>query len=229
MSYKIGFSTGTLHKSLDMCGALEKIREISSIVELNFVRDYELTYEKVSKLLTNDLDFFDYVSLHAPAVEYYNDEKSERIFKEISRIDKARKLDHVVFHPDQIRDFSIFHDLPFNVAMENMDCRKKSCKSPKDLERVLSLNSKWGFVLDVNHAYTLDRTMDLANSFYESVGDRLVEIHLSGYGGYHEPLFKLKQEEIVKSIRDFSKPIIIESILDSEELQEELDYVLRFS
>ena len=66
--------------------------------------------------------------------------------------------------------------------------------------------------------------MALAKEFYDRFRGKIVQIHLSGYQGFHDPLFKTKQSEIIRAIEDLSVPIIIESILDPKELSAEIEY-----
>ena len=90
---------------------------------------------------------------------------------------------------------------------------------------IMYKNERFRFVLDVNHVFTNDETMRLAEELYERVGRRLAEIHLSGYAGYHEPLHYTKQTKIIAAIRDFNVPVIIESVLSPETLEIELRYI----
>ena len=69
--------------------------------------------------------------------------------------------------------------------------------------------------------------MGLAKDFYSKFKDRIAQIHLSGYTGYHDPIFQTKQEEIIKAIQDFEVPIIIESVLAPEDLEKERQYILK--
>jgi len=125
-----------------------------------------------------------------------------------------------------VEDFSVFDGLGFTVAFENMDNRKESYRRPEDFEKLLSRNEKFRAVLDVNHIYTNDPSMKLAGLFYEKIGDKIAQIHLSGYAQLHDPLFQTKQKKIIESIQDFTVPIIIESTLESKDLENERDYIL---
>lgn len=93
------------------------------------------------------------------------------------------------------------------------------------MERIMQIDERFRFVLDVNHVFTNDATMRLAQEFYDRVGRRLAEIHLSGYAGYHEPLHYTRQTKIIAAIRDWNVPIIIESELSPATLETELKYI----
>src|SRR3990172_6979965 len=107
---KIGFSTGCLYKFLDTKECLRKYKKIGvSTVEI-------IAYENISdawvdEVFDKDLSGFEYVSLHAPIIDYSNDQKTVHRLKKIGEINKLRKLDLVVFHPDRISDFSLFEHL----------------------------------------------------------------------------------------------------------------------
>ena len=231
MDVTLGFSTGVLYKSgLGLREILKLFRDIGlPAVELNFVSAKDLFALEVEALTAADLAGFHYISLHAPCREIwygYDDHNEREIFSNICWINGLRPLDWVVFHPDRVKDFSLFNDLPFNVAFENMDRRKNWGKTVGYMQELLAQNEKWGFVLDVNHAFTNDPTRVLAAEFYHNCGRRLRQIHLSGYAGYHEALHQTKQEEIIRSIPDFSLPIIVESVLTPETLQAERRFIL---
>ena len=140
---------------------------------------------------------------------------------------KKVRLDLVVFHPDTVEDFSVFENLGFNIGFENMDNRKKSCKSVDDIESVMLRNNDFKFILDLNHCYTNDSSMKLALEFYERLGNRISQIHLSGFRELHDPLFETEQLEIIRSIQSFDVPIIVESLVNPETIVLERDYILQ--
>lgn len=226
-SMQIGFSTGALYKSVpDDADRVAAIREIGcDTIELGFVKMVDFTSQRLNSLSPGWFSGFKYASLHAPIYNYKRDIKSDCILYEIYKLHLKIPLDLVVFHPDTVVDFSVFHGLPFKIGFENMDNRKKSFKTPLELQDLLAENPEFGFVLDVNHAYSNDPSGRLTAEFYEKSGSRLSQIHLSGYTGGHEPLFKTRQADIVFSIRNFDAPIIIESIVEPKELKKEMLYV----
>ena len=228
MEIKLGFSTGALYKtSLDIVDRLRAIKGTGCrIVELNFLRLEELNLKQLAKLAPR-LDDFDHVGLHAPKHDYGQNDTTRRVFDSISELNEKRVLDMVVFHPDTVIDFGVFADVPFRVALENMDNRKGSYKTAAELEELFTRFPNFSMVLDVNHAFSNDPTTKLAADFYEKLGPKISWVHLSGYAGGHEPLFQTKQLEIIRSIWDFGMPIIIESVLAADELERERDFILQ--
>ncbi len=225
MDFKIGFSTGTIHKSKTAREAIGEIKALGcKAIELGFVRMSRIEEGQLEEILASDLVGFEHVSFHAPKFEYGDNERTFEIFEKIKRIDKLRKLDVVVFHPDPISDFGVFQLLDFNVGFENMDNQKASFQKPEELFKIINQNSRFSLVLDVNHIFSNDQTMSLVDGFYSKLEDRISEIHISGYAGYHEPIFRTQQREIIKAVR-VNRPLIIESVLDLEDMKQEMDYI----
>ena len=223
----LGFSTGVLHKTHTTKEALKIIKDIGcTAVELGFVKMEQIEQGWLDKISPEDISSFRYVSLHAPKFDYGNNAGTEVLFKKMAEVNALRKLDCVVFHPDCVKDFGVFKNAPFRIAFENMDDRKESFQKPEELARVLSEDEKYGMVLDINHIYSNDPSMRLAEEFYTRLGSKIVQIHLSGNAGYHDPIFKTRQTEILNAIQDFTTPIIIESVISAEEITEEKKYVM---
>ncbi|MBI2063110.1 MAG: hypothetical protein HYT61_02610 [Candidatus Yanofskybacteria bacterium] len=225
---RLGFSTGCLYKSgLNLIQCLDLLRSTSCrVVELGFVKFKDFLDGEFKNLTAQDFRDFDYVSFHAPVLNYGFNSETRDVFNWLSILNLIRPLDLIVFHPDTVEDFSIFLTQNFPFAFENMDKRKKSFKLPKSIQLLTLMFRNFKMVLDVNHAYTNDPSTALTVEFYEKLGDKVVQIHLSGYTGYHEPLFQNKQAEIIKSIQDTSVPIIVEGVLKPEELVLERNYIL---
>lgn len=234
MEIQLGFSTGCLHQSgLRLREQLELIAKTGcTLVELNFLRAEDLVANRNADVHGNELGPFRYVSLHAPVYAYGRDKGTFDIFAAIRKINRIRGLDLVVVHPDTVGDFSAFDNLDFPVAFENMDVRKQSGKIPSDLFKIVDSSEEYRMVLDVNHAFTNnpdDADCRLAAAFWQRLHPWIDQIHLSGYAPpehNHWPLFKTKQNFIIRSIENLKLPIIVESVLASDELIQERDYVL---
>lgn len=224
----LGFSTGALHKHMSAKQALQLIRDIGcSTVELGFVRKSRIDQGWLDEIEVEDLEGFQYVSLHAPAIDYEDNKETREILKQIERIHAKRPLDLVVFHPDEVEDIKVFDSVSFPIGFENMDNLKSFGKNPQDIDKLLGSNSSFRMVLDVNHLKTNDSTMKLADEFYAKLGDKIAEYHISGLGDVepHIPLFQSQQQDILDAIRDFSKPIICESLLTPDTIEQEKKYI----
>lgn len=223
----IGFSSGCLyqtHKALSP-DTINVFRQSGcSAIELMFhgVEDID----DFAALTASDVEGFDFVSVHAPIyrgphqIEAYG-ESLRMISNKLGEL----SVQSVVVHPDMFENFQILkrYDLPY--AIENMDDRKKSCRNVDDLKKVFGKIGA-SFVLDVNHVYTNDKTFVLEQDLLNAFGDKLSEIHLSGFDTFHDPLYKTKQDYFADRIKKLDAPVIIESGVQSpDEIGLELEYV----
>ena len=226
----LGFSTGVFKdETLSVYDRLREFAKVAcSIIELGFVQIHRFEKfdpEERPQEFVDLLAQYKYVSLHAPKCTYDKTAETAKVFEKINKVHKLRQLDLVIFHPDTIVDFELFNNLPFPVAFENMDKRKTFGRTVEDIQNVLAKNPTFKMVLDVNHVFTNDPTMKLAEDFLASLGDRIAEIHLSGYTKLHDPIYISKQDFIAKPIINLEKPIIVESDLDPSEVELEKNYI----
>ncbi len=224
-----GYSTGALHKQMQTKQALAVVRKLGcAAVELGLIRKARVDDGWLARVTAEDLRGFHYVSLHAPKMYYQKNKETEDMLKIIQEFhDTVRPLDLVVFHPDNVVDITAFDKATFPIGFENMDDSKPFGKVPKDLLQLFQHNPKFGFILDVNHLKTNDPAMPQVDEFYDKLGDRLAEYHVSGMtaGMPHAPLYKTKEQDILSAVRDTAKPIICESVLTPDELAVEKEYI----
>jgi len=197
------------------------------------VNGIELSCTK-TEMLDNLLNFelpnnkFEFISLHAPLLEYRNDLITQDILDKISRINERFKFNNIIIHSDNIKElrlFNSFNYLPFSI--ENSDDRKEFGKSVNDIKTILDY-SNLNFTLDVQHCYVNDKTMKLAEDFYKEFSNKIVEFHVSGYDKNfrHYTLFKTKQDIIINFLKGKNFPIILESTYDSyDEANTEINYI----
>jgi endonuclease IV len=228
MNLRLGFSTQIFS---NCCSTKEAVKNIENVgcrtIEIIFEKNKGVDNFDLDEIEAEDLKKFDWVSLHAPTINYGKNRETETIFGQIHRFNNKRTLDLVVFHPDCISDFKVFDKIDFNVGFENMDCHKYSYKQPYELEKLVNLNNRWKIVLDVNHVYTNDKSMELGSSFHRILSERIAEYHLSGFSTIHDPLYKTKQIKIIKAIKNFRLPVIVESLLTPETIKKEKDYIIK--
>lgn len=195
-------------------------------LELMFHDKENLEHQLTREIIENS---FSHCSIHVPKYAYKNDEESHRILKFIEKICSTLPIKNIVVHPDDVVDRSLFEQykhLPLSI--ENMDDRKKSCKWVEDIKKILNENPYLWFVLDLQHCFVNDPTMQLARDFHKAFWDRIVQYHISWYHPeyLHYPLFKTQQTEIVKAMERTDIPIIIESTFDDkDDLQKEIAYI----
>lgn len=238
----VGFTTGFLydsslsleHQNQNISkGVIEKCLKFgANAIELNCIGGfYDSSLCDLSHIDPIDLKKFKHVSIHAPCRNalFANDKKTQEVLKILKREARRLNADLIVFHPDTINDWKIFKNFEVPVAIENMDNRKKSFKAVEDLKKVFEFMPWCKFVLDLNHCMTNDPSMKLAYDFINAFADKIEEIHISGYSGYHYPLHKTGQLKILDAVYDSSIPMIIESCCDSlEDAQMEIWYIKEY-
>ena len=226
MSIRVGCTLGVLYERCSSEDSLRYLRKAGvTTIELNqsMGTPGAVDIAAFPWELTKGLE---HVSIHAPAHAYGTDAQTDKIFECIRYIHQQCPVSYVVVHPDTVHDFSVFEKLGIPIAFENMDWRKGSHKTPAEMQELLDREPDAGMVLDVNHIYTNDRTMESVDDFYRLCGDRIVGIHVSGFETLHEPLYRTQQQNIVVAIKNVSVPIIIESQLQQpEEIELEVEYV----
>ncbi len=227
----IGFSSGCFYKLFSRFEGRLSIKsmnccKLGNIIELN------CSNEKLIDFLIEkndiDLNYFDFVSLHAPCLNYCDDEKSNNILTKINFLVDKFDLQNVIVHPTKKIEFEIFKKYKkIPISIENMDLRKKEGKSLKEIKKIIN-KYNFNLTLDLQHCFTNDKTMSLAFDIQKELKNKIVEYHISAYDDKinHYSLFKTKQEVIVDSLEYKDKPIIIESTFyKKEEPQKEFNYL----
>lgn len=228
----LGFSTGSLYQTHDRLSpeTFDIFRKIgANAIEL-MIYDMD-DAPRLLDLEQKDFQGFRWVSIHAPAFDRFDTNsviKFRQTLDIFEQFCQKIKVNSIVFHPDLIGEWAIFENYTFPVLIENMDWRKEVGKYVDSMKEIFE-KADAPMVLDLNHCYTNDPTMHLAEEMVESFKDRIFEIHLSGFEKSHEPLFKTQQMEILKSIPNKEMPIIIESVCETaEDAKQEFEYVKRY-
>ncbi len=233
----VGFSTGSFYKLISTLSkeAIMLSKNISTealeICCVGGILDKDCHLNDVKKNWLRDVDF---VSLHSPCSKntlhsYADNKETHEVLQRLQEACDRLPIDHVVFHPDTIKDWKIFRDYDFEIAIENMDNRKSFGLNVEQMKFAFD-QIDCDFVLDLNHCYTLDNTMRLADELLNNFSDRLCEIHVSGYKDYHNLLYQTKQDEISIFINQLNVPIIIESVCQNwRDAKKEFDYIKSFT
>jgi len=225
----IGFSRGDFYRMFPKDESVALVKKINSL-DNDLINAIELNC--ASKKLIEcfldeeiDLSFLDYVSIHGPSL---SDNNLKEILLRLEKINKKYGIDNFVFHAEKGIDWDLVKDIITSpISIENMDNRKKFGKTVESIKKIID-KYDFKFTLDLQHAYTNDKSMKLADKFHRELGDKIIEYHLSGFDPkfLHYPLFKTKQNEIINGVRK-DIPIIIESTFDKEkEAEKELRYVV---
>jgi len=230
---RLGFSTGSLHKLMDRVSieAISTCRDFGfEVIEL-MLHSVE-SVDSLKNLKSDDLQGFKYISIHGPSHKVMNtlDSKGHRkVLDGLQECYERLKFDCLVLHPGEwIADWEIFNDYSLPIAFENMDWRHKIASDIPSLKEIFS-NKNFKMVLDFNHCYTHDPSMELANKMYKEFKNIIKHFHLSGikdHNDAHIPLYRSQREIIIGALPDSDLPIMLETTFeDMEDARKEVEYV----
>ena len=220
---KIGFSTGSIALGNVQDGLRVASHGRTTAVELSALREDELDpLLRVLDQLREKLAKFQYVSFHAPS-QLRRISEPELVAKLKPIADRGWAI---IVHPDMIKDFGLWRELGRAVCIENMDKRKVTGRTARQLRHIFEELPEATFCFDIGHARQVDPTMQEAESMLEAFRGRLRQIHLSHVNSqsHHE---RLNYESIIayQSVAhwfDRSIPIILETPVQQEQVEEEL-------
>ena len=221
----IGFSTGALAKG-DFALGLDAQRNVPGIdaVELSALRDHELP-ALIDAIGSLDLDDFEYISFHAPNRLTAMDE--EAAFDLLLHVPDAWPI---IVHPELLQTPALWRRLGARLCIENMDARKTTGRTVSELRTLFDTFPEAMFCLDLGHARQIDPTMISAILMLREFGHRLRQLHVSDVGprGEHLPLGATARNSFARVARFIPDdcPIIIESIIDRDAIERELDTVI---
>jgi hypothetical protein len=225
---RIGFTTGSVHKYMNPLSleAIDFFRELGcNAIELSALKTPEL--EGIDKLSRKDLEGFDYVSLHAPNIDY--DHKATSTLERIEYANTELKFDAVVMHADKIKNICTLIEYRIPYAIENTDNTCSFGTNTKDMENILKkFNSP--MVLDVLHAYSIEKNFNIGKEMIKQFENKIIQIHLSGYNHKtetrHTCLYQDGPEELIE-LTPKDKAIILESTGSFDEIKKEWEYISR--
>jgi endonuclease IV len=205
---KIGFSTGAVYSWDDsinrQIGILKKLGCNAIEISYGMVSslDEELNMESIKYLKS-----LDYVSIHAPFFDnerndlyYTNSKLIRKLLTQLSRVYKSINAKSIVFHPNLIKDYSIFDKLTLNICLENMP-RERNI-SIEQLSVLMHKQPKFNLVLDTAHAMSWKKStlLQLVTLFK----DRIQYVHLSDRR-YSIRNKRLRDHQQLLSCSDLSK------------------------
>jgi len=218
---RLGFSTGALAAG-DVRAALTLLEGIDvSVIELSALRCRELRplLDIVGDL---QLDRFSYVAVHAPTS-----------FHEVNEADAVQLLEsrlpetwNIVVHPDSLNDLSLWRRFGPRLCLENMDKRKTTGRTARELDRFFDSLPEASFCLDLAHVRQIDPSMSHAVELINTFRDRIVQLHVSDLDApaHHVPLTTaaiLAFQEVVPLLPR-NLPVIIESVIPADGIDREI-------
>jgi hypothetical protein len=220
----IGFSTGALTYS-DFRKALRMLRDTGiEVVELSALRDVELM-PLVTAIDTLDLSQFKYVSVHAPSL-FRREEESDLVAALLGLSERGWPI---IVHPDAIHEHTQWRSLGGALCLENMDKRKPTGRSVKELSQVFDLLPEASFCFDIGHARQFDSTMTEAYLLLTTFRNRLRQVHISevNTSSRHDVMSytSIQAYREVAHLITIDIPLMLETPTAPEDLGAEIDRV----
>ena len=211
----IGFSTGAVAYSDFRRGIKMLIEEKIPAIEISALRASEWK-PLCDSLNSIDLSSFRYVSIHLPSSMTVEEEVAV-----VETLDQVRPEWPLILHPDAVSQFELWRDLGERVCIENMDVRKSTGRTDRELEVIFRKLPEARLCFDIGHAWQVDPTMNGAYGILKSFWRKLVQVHISevNSGGKHQIL----SYSTIQSFRDIADmiplgaPIILETPLTQDD------------
>lgn len=229
----IGFSTGAMHTSyfpIEEMAKLFKSIECNA-VELSFGTFGVLKEFNITDGLLETLSKYELVTIHAPWAEGARyDKNSTAAINKLKEICSVQKIYGIVLHPNTVDDYTLIEKSGLPFLIENMDNKARCGTHPSEFEK-LKKDYNFGFVLDLQHAYMHDPTMQLAGELMEAMEGRIREFHVSGElkGKPHSLLHHSDNSNVIIGMLRSDMPIILEGNDDNNpaEIKEEVEFIRR--
>jgi hypothetical protein len=170
---KIGYSTGAIALG-DFSKAIVLLADHPfEAIELSALRINEVE-PLIDALTTLNLGKYSYISFHAPSA--FSVDEEGPLVKLLSKLPREWPI---VLHPDAVHRFELWSVLADRLAIENMDGRKSTGRSVRELEEVFVRLPSARMCLDLGHARQVDSSMVGAYLFLEKFSERIVQLHVS--------------------------------------------------
>jgi hypothetical protein len=218
----VGFSTGALALGDFDRGLAMLSSKHADAVELSALRFGELP--RLAKAISSRLEElqrrYRYVAFHAPT----DDPDEQGLVERLQTI--AERGINIVVHPDTIQDVSKWLRLADHLCIENMDSRKATGRTAKELGWFFERLPEAKLCFDIAHARQVDPTMTEATRILSAFGDRLAHVHLSevnGKGKHFAMSFIAKRAYEPLADVLSSVPVILESPVEESGIEPEIE------
>lgn len=219
----LGYSTGAIALG-DFSRALALLANFSfRAVELSALRISEVE-PLLQALPSLELSQYEYISFHAPSS--FREDEEERL---VSLLYKLPAAWPIVLHPDAIFVPARWAALGGRIAIENMDRRKGTGRSVRELRGVFESLPEARMCFDLGHARQVDPSMIGAYQILTEFGDRIVQMHISEVDtlNRHDVISRAAEMAFFK-VRQFipkDAVMILESRVEEKQIREEAQKV----
>jgi hypothetical protein len=118
---------------------------------------------------------FHFVSVHAPS--------KHRVSSDAGLVERLQRLpawvSAIVLHPDTMNDVGAYERLGRRLVIENMDLRKQTGQTARDLVALFEALPQARLCFDIAHAKMVDPTMQAGAELLTAFATRLSHVHLS--------------------------------------------------
>lgn len=220
---RIGYSTGAIALG-DFAKAITLLAEHNfQAIELSALRisEVEPLIEALPKL---EISRYAYISFHAPSA--FADNEEEHLVQLLSKLPKSWPI---VLHPDAIHRFERWTTIADRIAIENMDQRKNTGRSVRELQEIFRRLPNARMCLDLGHARQVDSSMIEAYLLLKSFSSRIVQLHISEVDtqSRHAAISRAAEiafSQVSRFIPD-SAAVILESRVNKQEIDGEANKV----
>lgn len=238
MKNPISISTGCLHRlSEDRNKMVRELQKFSlSGVELSFNQPRHLLTFNIDKDNLEYLQTLKFNSIHAPAKDIiYGDNKTcKKVLQKISELYVKINAKNVVFHKNEIEDYSLIINSKFASSIENDDWRKPN-NGIEYIKNLLDKYKELKLTFDFAHAMTVS-PIDIPE-YLDYFKGRLAEIHISIINEKtkrHDFMYKNDSEKLkglTRLLKVSSAPLVLECAVldfkDVDSLKKEMEYIKR--
>lgn len=175
---------------------LEKLKKIVPRVQAIELSDFW----SLKEILDNAclLKKYKFCSFHLPTKGY------KKWIRDLNKYQNQLRLNHLVIHPNEVKDWSILKGSKIPLLIENNDKYKKTFRTAEEMEKLLKKFSGLKMCLDVCHLE--DQFPGQTPKWLNQFKNHLAEIHLSGI---NRKLYrKWTKEPIRHSLCLFDKNIL---------------------
>lgn len=233
--WRIGFGTGSLYKIYEWSmGYEERIRMFSELwcaaLELNLPTQ-KLLQEFTEHIQQNPslqhiIKTFEYISIHAPRDEPYQDnDHTKTTLAYLRTLHEIVGSDGIVIHAEDIKDPILLSSTQLTRLVENMQKRKNPSLTGTNTDFFTHMNdtTPFRYTLDLEHAYEFnEEDPSRHRRLAEVMWDRLQELHVSGYNHneHHAPVsLSNNKDTISQQLEQYKEKdvvIILEGVLNDE-------------
>jgi hypothetical protein len=223
--HEIGYSTGAIALG-DFSHAINTLRSHQfRAIELSALRIQEVQ-PLIAAIPHLDLKKYAYISFHAPSA--FSETEEEWLIALLKQLPDTWPI---ILHPDAIHNFERWRALAGRVAIENMDRRKSTGRSARELVEIFRLLPQAMMCLDIGHARQIDTSMLETYVLIKTFSDRIVQLHVSEVDSMnrHERI-SIAAQLAFRQLKNFIPdcvPVILEARVAEQDIEQEARNVAR--